>query len=167
MPGERKPRVTLIVARARNGVIGKDNAMPWKIPGEQAYFKRVTMGHPIIMGRKTWESIGRPLPGRRSIVVTRDPGFVAAGAETASSLDAALARCAGAEEIFVIGGAQLYSAAMPCADRLLITELDADFEGDTFMPAPDAAHWRETQREPHPPAGDRTYSFAFVSYERR
>ena len=84
-------RLTLIVARARNGVIGKDNAMPWKIPGEQAYFKRVTMGHPIVMGRKTWESIGRPLPGRRSIVVTRDRAYVAAGAERAGSLDEALA----------------------------------------------------------------------------
>ena len=88
------PRLTLIIARARNGVIGKDNAMPWRIPGEQAYFKRVTMGHPIIMGRRTWESIGRPLPGRRSIVVTRNPTFAAPGAEVVASLEAALARCA-------------------------------------------------------------------------
>jgi dihydrofolate reductase len=167
MPGERKPRVTLIVARARNGVIGKDNAMPWKIPGEQAYFKRVTTGHPIVMGRKTWESIGRPLPGRRSIVVTRDPGYFAPGAETVHSFEAALALTSDASEIFVIGGAQLYAAAMPRADRLLITEIDHDFDGDTLMPAPDAALWRETQRGSHPPAGDRRYGFAFVTYERR
>jgi dihydrofolate reductase len=159
--------VTLIVARARNGVIGKGNAMPWKIPGEQAYFKRVTMGHPIIMGRKTWESIGRPLPGRRSIVVTRNPDFSAAGAEVVGSLDAALALVADAPEAFVIGGAQLYAAAMPRADRLLITEIDRDFDGDTFMPAPDAVRWRETQREPHPPAGDRDFAFAYVTYEPR
>ena len=97
--GRVMPRLTLIVARARNGVIGKDNAMPWRIPGEQAYFKRVTMGHPIIMGRRTWESIGRPLPGRRSIVVTRNPAFVAPGAEVVGSLEAALARCADAPEV--------------------------------------------------------------------
>lgn len=166
-PAGRKPRVTLIVARARNGVIGKDNAMPWKIPGEQSYFKRVTMGHPIVMGRKTWESIGRPLPGRRSIVVTRDPDYFAPGAETVHSLEAALALTADAPEIFVIGGAQLYAAAMPRADRLLITEIDRDFDGDTFMPSPDAARWRETQRESHPPAGDRDFGFAFVTYEPR
>jgi dihydrofolate reductase len=164
---ERKPRVTLIVARARNGVIGKDNAMPWKIPGEQAYFKRVTMGHPIIMGRRTWESIGRPLPGRRSIVVTRNPEFSAAGAEVVGSLDAALARVGDAPEAFVIGGAQLYAAALPRADRLLITEIDRDFDGDTFMPAPDIDRWRETQRESHPPAGDRDFAFAYVTYEPR
>jgi dihydrofolate reductase len=99
------PRLTLIVARARNGVIGRDNAMPWKIPGEQAYFKRVTMGHPIVMGRKTWESIGRPLPGRRSIVVTRDASFAANGAEVTHSLDEALAAAGDVPEVYVIGGA--------------------------------------------------------------
>ncbi len=107
------PRVSIIVARARNGVIGKDNAMPWKIPGEQAYFKRITMGHPIVMGRRTWESIGRPLPGRRNIVVTRNAAYTAPGAEVAGSLGAALALCAGAAEVFVIGGAELYRLALP------------------------------------------------------
>ena len=130
-------RLNLIIARARNGVIGKDNAMPWKVPGEQAYFKRVTMGHPIIMGRRTWQSIGRPLPGRRNIVVSRDPSFVAAGAEVVASLDEALLRTQEATEVFVIGGAQLYAAALPRADRLLITEIDHDFDGDTTLPAPD------------------------------
>lgn len=161
------PRLTLIVARARNGVIGKDNAMPWKIPGEQAYFKRVTMGHPIIMGRKTWESIGRPLPGRRSIVVTRNPGFDAPGAVVVSSLDAAVAACAGATEAFVIGGAELYRLALPRADRLLITEIDFDFDGDTTFPAPDPAHWREAARDHHAPTVERPFAVDYVEYVTR
>lgn len=162
-----QPRLTVIVARARNGVIGKDNAMPWKIPGEQAYFKRVTMGHPIIMGRKTWESIGRPLPGRRSIVVTRNPGFVAPGAVVASSLDAALKICAGAAEAFVIGGAELYRLALPRADRLLITEIDFDFDGDTTFPAPAPARWREAARDHHAPTEERPFAVAYVEYVAR
>ena len=142
------PRLTLIVARARNGVIGRDGTLPWRLPEDLAYFKRTTMGHPIVMGRRTWESIGRPLPGRRSIVVSRQAGFVAAGAEVVPSLDAALSLCAGAEEAFVIGGAHLYRAALPRASRLIVTEIDADFEGDTFWLAPDPAHWQETARDP-------------------
>ncbi|HTN49124.1 MAG TPA: dihydrofolate reductase [Burkholderiaceae bacterium] len=160
-------RLTLIVARARNGVIGRDNAMPWKIPGEQAYFKRVTMGHPIIMGRKTWESIGRPLPGRRSIVVTRNADFVAQDAEVVASLDAALARCAGAADAFVIGGAELYRAALPRADRLLITEIDHDFEGDAYWPAPEQSQWREAAREHHAPVAGRPFAVDYVEYVRR
>ncbi len=164
------PRVTLIVARARNGVIGRDNAMPWRIAGEQAFFKRVTIGHPIIMGRKTWESIGRPLPGRRSIVVSRNPAYSAAGAEVVAGLDQALARCDSAAEAFVIGGAELYRAALARADRLLITEIDADFDGDAFMDAPDPALWRESAREPLPeadPAAPRGFAVDFVTYTRR
>jgi dihydrofolate reductase len=167
MPADRKPRLTLIVARARNGVIGAKGTLPWRLPEDLAFFKRTTMGHPIVMGRRTWESIGRPLPGRRSIVVTRDAGFDASGAEIAASLEAAIARAAEADEVFVIGGAQLYAAAMPRADRLLVTEIDKDFVGDTFLPAPDRSIWRETQRKPHLPADDRDYGFAFVTYERR
>jgi len=161
------PRLTLIVARARNGVIGKDNAMPWRIPGEQAYFKRVTMGHPIIMGRKTWESIGRPLPGRRSIVISRNTAFAAPGAEVVTSLDAALARCVGAAEAFVIGGAELYRLALPSAHRLLITEIDHDFDGDTYFPAPDPAQWREAARDHHAPTDERPFAVDFVEYVRR
>ena len=164
------PRVTLIVARARNGVIGRDNAMPWRIAGEQAFFKRVTMGHPIIMGRKTWESIGLPLPGRRSIVVSRNPAYSATGAEVVAGIDQALARCDGAAEAFVIGGAELYRAALARADRLLITEIDADFDGDAFMDAPDPVLWRESAREPLPeadPAAPRGFAVDFVTYTRR
>jgi dihydrofolate reductase len=161
------PRLTLIVARARNGVIGKDNAMPWKIPGEQAYFKRVTMGHPIIMGRKTWESIGRPLPGRRSIVVSRNAAFSAPGAEVVHDLQAAMALCAGAAETFVIGGAELYRLALPLADRLLITEIDRDFDGDTFFPAPDPAQWQESARDHHAPTPERPFAVDYAEYLRR
>jgi len=167
MAAEQRPRVTLIAARARNGVIGRDNAMPWKIPGELAHFKRVTMGHPIVMGRKTWASIGRPLPGRRNIVVSRDRAFAAPGAEVVHDIGEAFARCADAPEVFVIGGAQIYEAALPSADRLLITEIDRDFEGDAFMAAPDTAMWRETARDTHMAEGDAPFRFSYVTYERR
>jgi len=161
------PRISLIVARARNGVIGAAGGIPWRLPGEQAYFRQTTMGHPLVMGRKTWESIGRPLPGRRSIVVTRQPGYAATGAEVAASLDAALALCAGSAEMFVIGGEQLYREALPRADRLLVTEIDADFEGDTFWPAVDPAQWQETSRVPAPPGAAGVPAFAYVTYLRR
>jgi len=161
------PRITLILARARNGVIGAKGGLPWRLPEDLAFFKRTTMGHPIVMGRKTWESIGRPLPGRRSVVVTRDRTFSATGAEVAHSLDDAVALCAGSDEIFVIGGAHLYADALPRADRLLLTEIDADFDGDTFLPAPAAAQWLEASRERHPPVPERTFAFDFVDYRRR
>jgi len=160
------PIITLIAARARNGVIGRNNQMPWKIAGEQAYFKRMTMGSPIVMGRKTWESLGRPLPGRRNIVVTRNPAYTATGADVVDSLDDALRLAGGSEEVFVIGGAQLYAAAMPRANRILLTEIDADFDGDTFMPALDRNEWREMSREVHPPTTERPFSYSYVVYER-
>ena len=160
------PIITLIAARARNGVIGRNNQMPWKIPGEQAYFKRVTMGHPIVMGRKTWESIGRPLPGRRNIVVTRNRAYLAPGAEVAGNIDEALSLARDASQVFVIGGSELFAQTMPRARRLLVTEIDADFEGDTFMPAPDRTQWRQTSREDHPPTAERPFAYSFVVYER-
>jgi dihydrofolate reductase len=161
------PRITLIVARARNGVIGRNGTLPWRLPEDLAHFKRTTMGHPIVMGRKTWESIGRPLPGRRSIVVSRQAGFVAAGAEVAPSLDAALSLCAGTEEVFVIGGAQLYREALPRAQRLLVTEIDADFDGDTAFPPLAPAQWSETAREHLPASAEREFALDFVTYARR
>jgi dihydrofolate reductase len=163
----KTPRVTLILARARNGVIGARGGLPWHLPEDLAFFKRTTMGHPIVMGRKTWESIGRPLPGRRSVIVTRDRGFTAPGAEVVHSLDEAIRRCADTDEIFVIGGAQLYADALPCADRLLLTEIDADFDGDTFLPAPGSEAWTESSRERHPPSDTRPFGFDFVDYRRR
>lgn len=160
------PRITLIVARARNGVIGRDGALPWRLPEDLAFFKRTTMGYPIVMGRRTWESIGRPLPGRRNIVVSGQAGWVAGGAEVAASLDAALMLCAGATDVFVIGGAQLYRDALPRADRLIVTEIDADFEGDTHWPPPDPAHWREAAREHLAPTAQRHFGIDFVTYLR-
>lgn len=161
------PQLTLIVARARNGVIGANGTLPWRLPEDLAHFKRTTMGHPIVMGRKTWESIGRPLPGRRNIVVSRRVQLAVAGTEVAPSLDAALALCAGAGEVFVIGGAQLYREALPRAQRLVVTEIDADFEGDTLWDALDPGQWQVTAREHRPPTVERPFALDFVTYERR
>jgi dihydrofolate reductase len=160
-------KLSLIVARARNGVIGRGNALPWKLPEDLAFFKRTTMGHPVIMGRRTWESIGRPLPGRRNIVVTRDPRWKADGAERASSIDAALSACRAAPQAFVIGGAQLYAAALPLADGVFVTEIDRDIDGDTVLPDLDPADWVETARDVQRPGGPDALPFAFVHYARR
>jgi dihydrofolate reductase len=139
--------LTLIVAYARNRVIGRGGDIPWKIKGEQAHFKRVTDGHPIVMGRKTWESLPKkPLPGRRNLVVSRDAVLRVHGAEVFASLNAALTACAGAAEIFVIGGAQIYALALPRADRVIATEIDLDVEGDAFFPPLPPGEWRETER---------------------
>ena len=161
------PTITLIAALASNNVIGRSNQVPWKIPGEQAYFKKMTMGHPIVMGRKTWDSIGRPLPGRRNVVVTRNRQFVAPGAEAVASLDEALAQTGDAGEIFIIGGGELYVQALPHAHRLLLTEIDAEVEGDAFFPVFDRSQWLETSRVRHLPTQDRPFSYSFVVYERR
>jgi dihydrofolate reductase len=161
------PRLTLIVARARNGVIGRAGTMPWRLPEDLAHFKRTTMGHPIVMGRRTWASIGRALPGRRSIVVSRNPSFSAPGAEVVSSLDAALQAAGDVPEVFVIGGTQLFEEAAPRAQRLLVTHIDADFEGDTFFPKPDPHEWRAVQREPQAPTPSRPFAIEFVTYDRQ
>lgn len=166
-----KPNVTLILARARNGVIGRNGALPWHLPEDLKRFKALTLGHPVVMGRKTWDSIlarnGKPLPGRRNIVISRQPGFVAAGAEAAGSLDGALALCADAPVVFVIGGAQIYAEALPRAQCVELTEIDADFEGDAVMPALDPAVWQEAQRETHGPTTERPFGYAFVTVRRR
>jgi dihydrofolate reductase len=159
------PRVNLIVAWSHGRVIGLGGTLPWHLPDDLRHFKRTTLGYPIIMGRRTWESIGRPLPGRRSIVVTHNPGWSAPGCERAESLPQALAMCAGAGEVFVIGGARLFADALPLAQRLFLTEIDADFEGDTFFPPIDLARWRETSREHLPPATGRPFSLDFVTLE--
>jgi dihydrofolate reductase len=161
-----KPVITLLAAVARNGVIGIDNRLPWHLPADLKHFKALTLGHTVIMGRKTWESLPakfRPLPGRRNIVVTRDPSYRAEGAVVAQSLPAAIA-AAGNDEAFVIGGAELYAAALPLADRLQLTEIDAAFEGDTWFPAIDPDHWRETSREAH--HDEAGFGYAFVSYQK-
>jgi dihydrofolate reductase len=161
-----KPNLTLIAAVAKNGVIGIDNRLPWRLPADLKHFKALTLGHTVIMGRKTWESLPagfRPLPGRRNIVVTRNDGYQAEGAAIAASLPAAVAAADGGEA-FVIGGAELYAAALPLADRLQLTEIDTIFEGDTFFPAIDPHQWQETARETH--HDDAGFSYAFVTYQR-
>ena len=157
-------RLNLIVARARNGVIGAGGTIPWRVPGEMAYFKQVTLGHPIVMGRKTWESLPRrPLPGRRNLVVTRDRNYIAEGAEVVASLEEALARCADAQDVFVIGGAELFALALPRITRAFVTEIDLEVDGDVHFPALDPAQWREVSRRRG--ATDPTHDF--VVYERR
>lgn len=162
-----KPQLAIIVARAANGVIGRDNGLPWHLSEDLAHFRRTTMGCPIVMGRRTFESLGRPLPGRRNLVVTRSGGWSHAGVEIVPTLDEAIARCADADTVFVIGGAQLYAEAIPRADRLVITEIQRNFDGDVHFPAPDPAQWRETAREPQHGAHDPSLRFDFVTYERR
>ena len=153
-------RVSLIAAVARNGVIGADNAMPWHLPADFAFFKRTTMGHPLVMGRRTFDSIGRVLPGRRTIVVTRQRDWSHPDVEVAHSLEEALALAGPADEVFVAGGAAVYAEAMPYAHRLLVTEVDAEPAGDVTFPPIDPAAWDETSREP----GE---GCSWVAYERR
>lgn len=165
--------LTLIAAVARNGVIGKDNGLLWRLPEDMQRFKALTSGNAVIMGRKTWESLPakfRPLPGRHNIVVTRDAAYRADGATVVHSLDAALAaagNAAGNEKpaVFVIGGAQLYALALPLATRLELTEIDADFDGDAHFPPVDPATWRETSRQHRVASAD--FSYDFVTYERK
>ena len=141
------PALCLIAAVARNGAIGKNNQLLVHLPGDLPRFKKLTLGCPVIMGRKTWDSIGRPLPQRRNIVITRNPSWQAEGAEAAASLAAALASVAGEPKAFVIGGAQIYAQTLPLADELLLTEIDADFEGDAFFPEWRGAGYQQTSRE--------------------
>ena len=149
----------MIVARSRNHVIGRNNQMPWKISADLQFFKRVTMGYPVIMGRKTWESIGRPLPGRRNIVVSRNANLTLTGAEVVGSLDVALERLSDTPRVFVIGGEQLFTQAFPKADQLYITEIDMDVDGgDTFFKIPKPEEWIEIERTPGS-EGDTTFHF--------
>jgi dihydrofolate reductase len=160
-------RLNLIYARAANGVIGKDNALPWHLPEDMAHFKRMTAGCPVVMGRKTWDSLPprfRPLPGRRNIVVTRQTDWQADGAERASGLPKAMALCADAAEVWVIGGAQIYAEAAPLAQRAVVTEIGRDFEGDAYAPSLGAG-WEATKRETHVAADG--LPFDFVTYVRQ
>lgn len=159
-------RITLIAAIARNGVIGRDNALPWHLPADLAHFKRATMGKPLIMGRRTWESLPGLLPHRSHIVVTHDRAYRAEGAMVAHSLDEAIALAGGAE-VTVIGGAQLYALALPRADRLLLTMVDAEIEGDARFPDFDPAQWQELAHERHAPDARNPYPYAFITLVRR
>ena len=162
----RTPRVALIAAVARNGVIGIDNHLPWRLPDDMKRFRALTMGHSVIMGRKTFESIGTPLPGRQNIVVTHRTDFRAAGCERAASLPDAIARATRPEPVFVIGGEALYRAALPLADLLYLTEIDRDFAGDARFPEFARQDWREAERELKRQDEPGGFAYAFTAYER-
>lgn len=158
---------SIVVAVARNGVIGRDNELPWKLPKDLAYFKRVTLGHPVVMGRRTWESIGRALPGRHNIVVTRNPSLDAPGATVVTSLADAWEAAGDAEEVSIIGGTSIFRETLPVADRIHLTEVEADVEGDTFFPPFDRSEWVEHEVERHPADERHEYPFRIVLLTRR
>ena len=162
----RPSRISIIVAMARNRVIGANGAIPWHLPEELKLFKSLTMGHHLIMGRKTYESIGRLLPGRTTVIVSRQPGYRVPGATVAHSVGDAIAACAGDDETFVIGGEEIFRAALPLANRLYITTVDAEIPGDTYMPEINESQWRETASQSFPADARNRYAFRFASHER-
>ena len=165
--------LSMIVATAENNIIGKDNTMPWHLPADLAYFKKVTLGKPIIMGRKTYESIGRPLPGRRNIVISRDEGYSAEGIDTVTSVEQALSLVDGSDgneavdEIMVIGGGAIYKHCLPNADRLYVTHIKAAIDGDTKFPKYDEIDWRKTVSELRVSDEKNAYDLDFCVYERK
>lgn len=160
--------VTLIAAIARNRVIGKDGDLPWRLPADFRHFKRTTVGHPLIMGRRTFESLGKPLPDRTNIVVTRNRDYRPEGAVVVSSFDDAM-RVARQQntDVFIGGGEDVFRHFLPSADRMILTWIDEEFEGDTFFPAFDESEWRVVSREDHEPDEKNRYRYSFVVYERR
>lgn len=160
-----KPVLTLVAAMASNRVIGINNTLPWHLPEDLKHFKAVTLGKPVLMGRKTYDSIGRPLPGRRNIVITRQADWQAAGVEVAHSLEQALEMAADVAEVCLIGGAELYRQAIATADCLRLTEIAQSFEGDAHFPAFDAQSWLEESRSEH--CSEQGLAYAFVDYRRR
>jgi dihydrofolate reductase len=158
---------SLVVAMDRNRVIGRDNRLPWRLPADLAYFKQVTMGHPVIMGRRTWESIGKALPGRLNIVVSRNPRYRAPGATVVASLDEAFQAAGNADEAHVIGGTSLFAEALPAADRIHLTEVQTEVEGDTWFPEFDRAQWSERVVATQPRDERHEHPFRIVVLERR
>lgn len=160
----KKPHIKCVVAYSRNRVIGRDNTLPWHLPADLQHFKRNTLGQPIVMGRKTWESLGRPLPGRRNIVISRDPNYAATGAEVFTSLRDALSACQDEPAVCIIGGAQIFTDAMPFVAELIATEVHADVDGDVFFPPLARDEWEEVSRVPQPE--ENGYTYDFVTYKR-
>jgi dihydrofolate reductase len=158
-------KLTAVVAASDNDVIGRDNALPWHLPADLAYFKRVTLGKPMLMGRKTYESIGRPLPGRRSLVLSRS-GFTAPGVETVATIEEALQRVAGEPELMVIGGAEVFRLAMPFIDHVHLTRVHTRIAGDVFLPPLAPGQWREVRREDHPADERNAIAVTFTELER-
>lgn len=158
------PYIKFVVAYSDNRAIGRDNALPWRLPSDLAHFKRSTLGQPIIMGRNTWESLGRPLPGRPNLVISRNPGFKADGAQVFGSLQQALAACSTDPTVCIIGGAQIFEQALPIANEVIATEVHAQVDGDVFFPLLDSKQWQETERMAQP--SENGYDFDFVVYKR-
>lgn len=162
------PLVSLIVAMAQNGVIGRANALPWqRLPEDLKRFRAFTLGKAVLMGRKTFESIGRPLPGRANLVLTRDRAWSAPGVVVVHSVEEALSRAAGSSELVVIGGAEIYRLVLPFARRMYLTHVHADVPGDTFFPDFDATQWDDVECRMHPADGEHAYPVTFVTLERR
>jgi len=159
-------QLSLIVAMDNNRLIGANNALPWHLPADLAFFRRVTMGKPVLMGRKTHQSIGRPLPGRRNIVISRNPDFHAEGCELAPGLDEALRLAADADEVMLIGGASLYQQAMPRVEQMYITRIHHQFSGDAWFPEFDEGQWRIEFREDFEAGHKQEYDFSFIKYVR-
>lgn len=159
-------RVSVIAAVAENGTIGRNNALPWRLPADLKHFRRLTVGHPVIMGRRNYESIGRALPERTNIVLTRRTDFHAPGCIVARTLDGAFAACDATDDVFVIGGAEVYAQTMDRADRLCLTRVHAILPGDTFFPPVDWSVWRETVHERYPPDERHAYAYSFMTFER-
>jgi dihydrofolate reductase len=162
-----RPLLSLVVAMARHGVIGRDNAMPWHLPDDLKHFKALTMGKPMLMGRKTFAAIGKPLPGRTSLVLTRDPAWHAEGVIAVRSLDEALEKSGAAPELCVVGGAEIYKLTLPIAQRIHLTRIHADIPGDTVFTLPDPSQWQETERVEHPADERHAYAMTFSTLERR
>lgn len=161
-----KPFVSAIVAAADNNAIGKDNQLLWHLPNDLRFFKRTTSGHAVIMGRKTYESVGKPLPNRRNLVVTRQKDYTLEGAEVVHSLEAALARCANEKEVFIVGGAEIYRQALPATNRVYLTRVHADLSGDTYFPELDERDWVLVSEQKHDPDERHAYGYTFKVYER-
>ena len=160
------PLISLLVAATENGVIGRDNGMPWHLPDDLKHFKALTLGKPVLMGRKTFDSIGKPLPGRTNLVLTRMSDWTAPGVTVVADLPAAIRAAAAAPELVVAGGAQVYALAMPLASRIYLTRIHAEIDGDTRMPDIDVGQWREVSRELHPIDSRHPYAMSFVTLER-
>lgn len=166
-------KLSMIVATAQNRVIGRDNALPWYLPNDLKYFKQTTLGKPVIMGRKTYESIGKPLPGRTNIVITRQTDYQPEGVKVVHSVaearDLAESVCLidGQEEAMIMGGAEIYTLALPDADRLYLTEVHADVDGDAYFPEYDKTEWQEISREDFSAEGPNPYNYSFVVYDKK
>lgn len=160
-------RITIVVAMDESGLIGADNGMPWRLPADLRHFKHTTLGKPVLMGRRTFESIGRPLPERLNLVLTRDAAFVAPGCRVVHDVDDALAAAADAPELMVIGGAEVYRMFLPCADRIELTRVHDRFQGDTWFPDPVLAGWDEVAREDYPADEGNPHAYSFCVLERK